>query len=409
MSLHGDQSRDALPDGYLVAALRHAPDAHLQPPPALDNIILRAARAKQRASLADGDGTVDVNPAASLGPWVQRVRVWWRAPWPVPALGAVGLALLTAMLWRSEEVSVPQGGAEIHASAPQAVDKTMPAPTAVSSAAPTAPQTAAATAAPTAPVATSAGPTDTPNKLTPKPSTTERTARETKHRDASDDAALVARASVASATAAASAIATAPAAAPTLQPAPTVAEAVSSATAAPPVAAATAPSVAADTMLSASPPASGVAQGVSRARVASSAMADRASADTALRASTPAPTLAPTPALLAPMTGAPDDGAGSGWGLSWASHHQPPQSVPDGRVRAWARALSAATHGRWHADAGSEAIEPAAVRVSISRQQTVVATVVVGSTVVTWIDADARRWHASVGTEQAQVLAAMLR
>lgn len=79
-------------DAHLQAALRHAPDAALAPPAALDELILREAHAKLRG---------DTPPASAAGRRSPLMRWWdWLAQ-PAAATSMAGLMVagLAAVLW----------------------------------------------------------------------------------------------------------------------------------------------------------------------------------------------------------------------------------------------------------------------------------------------------------------------
>ncbi len=128
-------SADDRPDPHLRAALRHAPDADLQAPPALREAVVAAARAALAADRAAA---------------VPKKR-WWQALWSATpmGLGASGafatLALggLIALLWRGEpvppavvtqqaaapaaEAPAPASVAQAQAAAPEALREAAPA------------------------------------------------------------------------------------------------------------------------------------------------------------------------------------------------------------------------------------------------------------------------------------------
>ena len=117
-----DEERDA----HLRAALRHAPDADMQPPPALSALILKEAQAKARD--------------ASTPPRVPRhrlLRVWdWLAR-PAVATGFAGVmvATLVGLMWWDQPMdeALPRAPVPAAAPAPQrapAATPTAPAVTA---------------------------------------------------------------------------------------------------------------------------------------------------------------------------------------------------------------------------------------------------------------------------------------
>lgn len=101
---------DVARDAHLRAALRHAPDAQVEPPAALDAAILRAARGAATAP----------RPSAS---WWSRLRAAWTsrgrdAPAPRPllapwagGLAAVVVATAATLLWWDEPVPPVRGDA----------------------------------------------------------------------------------------------------------------------------------------------------------------------------------------------------------------------------------------------------------------------------------------------------------
>ena len=96
------------PDAHLRAALRHAPDAHAQPGPALRAAIVRAAHEAVRAG---------AQPAPHAAPGARSAlgelwRRFWQAPTPARPVWAAGLAAavvasLTLTLWWGEPVPPP--------------------------------------------------------------------------------------------------------------------------------------------------------------------------------------------------------------------------------------------------------------------------------------------------------------
>jgi hypothetical protein len=127
-----DEARDA----HLREALRHAPDAQLQAPPQLSELILKEARAKAR----------DPKPAATPAPSGAR-RVWdWLAR-PAVATGFAGVmaATLVGLMWWDQPMDEAMPRSPVPAAAPAAE----PVPPAASEAPPmlrTSPSDAAATA-----------------------------------------------------------------------------------------------------------------------------------------------------------------------------------------------------------------------------------------------------------------------
>lgn len=111
----GDQSpHDRLePDPRLQAALRHAPDHDLAPPPELSAGILRAARAAVHAPAAARRGLWQ-----TLG---HHLADFWRRPTAATGFAGVLIASLAGMLWWSEEPPAPS---------PMPVPMSTPAPAA---------------------------------------------------------------------------------------------------------------------------------------------------------------------------------------------------------------------------------------------------------------------------------------
>lgn len=102
-----DEARDA----HLRAALRHAPDAHMQAPPQLSELILKEARAKARSA----------KPAAMPAPSRAR-QVWdWLAR-PAVATGLAGVmaATLVGLMWWDQPMDEALPRTPAPAAAPQA-------------------------------------------------------------------------------------------------------------------------------------------------------------------------------------------------------------------------------------------------------------------------------------------------
>ncbi|HEY0820025.1 MAG TPA: hypothetical protein VGD46_14670, partial [Rhizobacter sp.] len=77
-------------DPHLREALRHAPDAHLQAPPALGDLILKEARAKARDP---GGATASSRGAA------RRLWDWLARPAVATGLAGVMAATLVGLMW----------------------------------------------------------------------------------------------------------------------------------------------------------------------------------------------------------------------------------------------------------------------------------------------------------------------
>jgi hypothetical protein len=130
-----DEERDA----HLRAALRHAPDAQLQPPPALSALILKEAQAKAR----------DASPAPARAPRHPWLSVWdWLAR-PAVATGFAGMmvATLVGLMWWDQ----PMDEAMPRPPAPAASPAPAPVPAATQASA--APATEVARTAPQPPPA----------------------------------------------------------------------------------------------------------------------------------------------------------------------------------------------------------------------------------------------------------------
>jgi hypothetical protein len=79
-------------DAHLLAALRHAPDASLEPPSSVSTRILAQAYASTQ-----GRGGAAARPG---GPWRERLQRLFapRAPWAA-AFGTLAVATLVGVLW----------------------------------------------------------------------------------------------------------------------------------------------------------------------------------------------------------------------------------------------------------------------------------------------------------------------
>lgn len=130
-----DEQRDA----YLREALRHAPDAQLQPPSGLSAFILNEARAKAR------DGTPAARPPRGLG---AAVWAWLARPSVAAGFAGVMAATLVGLMWwdqpmdpalpRRPEPAAATAPAPVAPAAPPSV-VTTPAPVAAAPAVPPAP------------------------------------------------------------------------------------------------------------------------------------------------------------------------------------------------------------------------------------------------------------------------------
>jgi len=141
---HGDDDRDA----WLAQALRHAPDANADAPPALSDAILREARAAAP------------RPAASYAPprpdttgplqWLATAWGWLARPPVAAGFASVMVATLVGVIWWDQPLdqTLPRAP-EVVSSTPQA--RAEAAPPAAVAAAPAAPEVQAAAAEPAPP------------------------------------------------------------------------------------------------------------------------------------------------------------------------------------------------------------------------------------------------------------------
>jgi hypothetical protein len=97
----GSEGPDAERDTHLLAALRHAPDAALEPPTSLSTRILAHASAATR-------GGADGTPRS----WRHTLADWLapRAPWAA-AFGTIAAATLVGVLWSSRQPPADEDGA----------------------------------------------------------------------------------------------------------------------------------------------------------------------------------------------------------------------------------------------------------------------------------------------------------
>ncbi|MBT9527489.1 MAG: hypothetical protein IV105_19720 [Rhizobacter sp.] len=109
-----DEERDA----HLRAALRHAPDAQLQPPPALSDLILKEARAKARDALPPA-------PAPRHPLW--RAWDWLARPSVATAFAGVMVATLIGLMWWDQPMDEAMPRPPIPAAAPAPVAPPPPA------------------------------------------------------------------------------------------------------------------------------------------------------------------------------------------------------------------------------------------------------------------------------------------
>jgi hypothetical protein len=142
-----DGRQDAERDARLLAALRHAPDAALEPPLSVsERILAQAHAATQRGA------------TAAMPPWREWLSRTFapRAPWAA-AFGTIAVATLVGLLWSGREPpafgdsTVPVSTATGSAAAPAALEKASMAPSPVAAeppAAAAAPRTPAVPAPP---------------------------------------------------------------------------------------------------------------------------------------------------------------------------------------------------------------------------------------------------------------------
>ncbi|MGY4826940.1 hypothetical protein ACVNIS_00025 [Sphaerotilaceae bacterium SBD11-9] len=109
-------------DAHLREALRHAPDAQVQPPPALSRFILDEARAKAR------DAAAPPRPQSSA--WSALTRLWHWLARPSVATGFAGVmaATLVGMMWwgRPMDEALPPRPAPEAATVPAPVPPAAP-------------------------------------------------------------------------------------------------------------------------------------------------------------------------------------------------------------------------------------------------------------------------------------------
>ena len=102
-----DEARDA----HLRKALRHAPDAQLQAPPHLSELILKEARAKAR------DAKPEVTPALT---WARRVWDWLARPAVATGFAGVMAATLVGLMWWDQPMDEAMPRSPVPAAAPAA-------------------------------------------------------------------------------------------------------------------------------------------------------------------------------------------------------------------------------------------------------------------------------------------------
>jgi hypothetical protein len=118
-------TRDDERDPHLREALRHAPDAQLQPPPALSAFILQEARAKARdsqpAAPTSAAQLATPGPLAALWTWLTR---------PAVATGFAGVmaATLVGLMWWDRPMDEAMPRSPVPATAPAAAQASAEAP-----------------------------------------------------------------------------------------------------------------------------------------------------------------------------------------------------------------------------------------------------------------------------------------
>lgn len=129
--------RDEEPDAWLAQALRHAPDAHADAPPALSDLILREARAAAVQSVAPA--APPRSGESGLLRWLASASDWLARPPVAAGFASVMVVTLVGVMWWGQPLdqSLPR--------APEAVSST---PQARTEAAPEVQPTPAETVAP---------------------------------------------------------------------------------------------------------------------------------------------------------------------------------------------------------------------------------------------------------------------
>lgn len=436
-------------DARLRRALASAPDAQVEPPAVLDEAILRAAHAAVP------------KPAAMSGPresqgFFALLKRWWTHPAAAPVFAVLALSTVIVSMWTRHGIPSPTAdddNARVAAAPASDPAKASPpvvvggADTAAHSAVPAAPATPAAPAAPTAapavtasdalsaPIAElrnsvqteeegkekaraeakaiAAAPTPAPRaspnaiqlrrqsadprkladkKADPAPPLEEagpRTRQESAaaRRDAERDAPVV-PAQVPREVAPAPAPAMAP---PSPSPAPPSTPSTPSAQQGRASAGAFAPS---DGRASAPAIAKSPAVGSVASTLAQSAPT-APSRDASLHARLVAQDAPPLARML---------DATANW--QWRPEPSQPLAPIDDRARAWFARLAAASQGRWvSADRAAKTERSAETRVfELWRDQAPWATIVIGPTDVTWLEASGRIWRADLAAEALAAL-----
>lgn len=126
MTTRPEDTNDATPDAWLRSALRHAPDARVEPPAQVDEAILRTARAA-------------VAPAQPVSPLLAVLRSMWDAlarPPVAAAFASLMLATAIGLMWidrpELDEAAAPkiERPAAAPAAAPAPADDERPSPAA---------------------------------------------------------------------------------------------------------------------------------------------------------------------------------------------------------------------------------------------------------------------------------------
>lgn len=108
---------DEARDPHLCEALRHAPDAQLQAPPALSELILKEARAKAR----------DPKPADTARPsWARHVWEWLARPAVATGFAGVMAATLVGLMWWDQPMDEALPRSPVPAAAPPAAEQVAP-------------------------------------------------------------------------------------------------------------------------------------------------------------------------------------------------------------------------------------------------------------------------------------------
>ncbi len=367
-------------DAHLRKALDHAPDARLEPPAAVDEAILHAARREAHTSRHRAPSTPD---AASQG-LRARLRAWWQRPTAVPALAVLVLATVVVSMWSRQPIpsamdkpapETSTGNLETGAAATAAVAETAPS----SPAAAAAPGLDAAASPPTAP-APPALPSTTALKRARDGVVAPKAKAQVEGRPAAAAEALApseAKASLREGmaeaiTQARREQAASPAPLPAIPPAAPATPATPAATAAP--AARAAPALASN------------AQG---AGVAPSP-ADATRRMSAVEATTPSDRLLQIVAKS------------SRW--SWRQDRSQQNTAIDADTSQWLTRLARITAGRWvrltaKADAGS-----AAASTELWQLHELHATITLGDKSVDWIDRDGNTWRAALSPDEVSRL-----